>query len=61
MSNKLFQNLVYQMREAVDRDIGIIDEKGTIIACSQLARIGESHHDIIEEISYNFDTITAEG
>ena len=42
MSNKLFQNLVYQMREAVDRDIGIIDEKGTIIACSQLARIGES-------------------
>jgi carbohydrate diacid regulator len=61
MSNKLFQNLVYQMREAVDRDIGIIDEKGTIIACSQLARIGESHRDIIEEISYNFDTITAEG
>ena len=61
MSNKLFQNLVYQMREAVDRDIGIIDEKGTIIACSQLSRIGESHREIIEEISYNFDTMTAEG
>lgn len=61
MSNKLFQSLVYQMREAVDRDIGIIDEKGTIIACSQLARIGENHKEITEEISYNFDTLTADG
>ncbi len=61
MSNKLFQTLVYQMREAIDRDIGIIDEKGTIIACSQLSRIGETHKEIVEEISYNFDTLKADG
>ena len=61
MSSKLFQGLVYQMREAVDRDIGIIDEKGTIVACSQLSRIGENHKEIVEEISYNFDTLTFEG
>ncbi|MBQ0091751.1 MAG: helix-turn-helix domain-containing protein [Clostridiales bacterium] len=61
MSSKLFQGLVYQMREAVDRDIGIIDEKGVIIACSQLSRIGENHKEIVEEISYNFDTLTFDG
>ncbi|MBP5230831.1 MAG: helix-turn-helix domain-containing protein [Clostridia bacterium] len=61
MSNKLFQSLVYQMREAVDRDIGIIDEKGTVVACSQLARIGESHKDILDELSYSFDILRAGG
>ena len=61
MSNKLFQSLVYQMREAVDRDIGIIDEKGTIVACSQLSRIGESHKDILDELSYSFDLLRTGG
>ena len=61
MSNKLFQSLVYQMREAVDRDIGIIDEKGTVVACSQLSRIGESHKDILDELSYSFDILKLDG
>ncbi|HBR30953.1 MAG: helix-turn-helix domain-containing protein [Eubacteriales bacterium] len=61
MSNKLFQGLIYQMKEAIDRNIGIIDDKGVIIACSQLSRIGESHKEILEEVSYTFDTITWEG
>ncbi len=49
------------MKEAIDRNIGIIDDKGVIIACSQLSRIGESHKEILEEVSYTFDTITWEG
>jgi len=61
MSNKLFQGLIYQMKEAVDRNIGIIDEKGVIVACSQLTRIGETHREILEELSYNFDTLTWDG
>lgn len=61
MSNKLFQGLIYQMKEAVDRNIGIIDEKGVIIACSQLTRIGETHREILEEVSYTFDTLTWDG
>ena len=61
MSNKLFQGLIYQMKEAVDRNIGIIDDKGIIIACSQLTRIGEAHREILEEVSYTFDTITWDG
>lgn len=61
MSNKLFQSLIYQMKDSVDRSIGIIDEKGSVIACSSLTRIGESRKDILDEVSYSFDTIVVGG
>ena len=32
MSNRLFQGVVVQMRDAIDRTIGVIDESSTIIA-----------------------------
>ena len=41
MSNRLFQGIVHQMRDAIDRTVGVIDESGAIIACSDLGRIGE--------------------
>ncbi len=41
MSNRLFQGVLHQMRDAVDRTIGIIDESGAVISCSDLSRIGE--------------------
>lgn len=41
MFNKLFQGLVRQMSGAVDRTVGIIDENSTIIACSEINKIGE--------------------
>ncbi len=57
MSNKLFQGLIYQMREAVDRTIGIIDDKGVVIACSQLAKIGSVQKEILDELSYSYETL----
>ena len=42
MSNRLFQGVIHQMREAIDRTIGVMDENYTIIACSELGRIGET-------------------
>ena len=42
MSNRLFQSVIHQMKDAVDRTIGVIDESGSIIACSELGRIGEA-------------------
>ncbi len=41
MSNRIFQGLVHQMKDAVGRTLGVIDETGTIIACSELSKIGE--------------------
>ena len=37
MSNRLFQGVIHQMRDAIDRTIGVIDETSVIIACSELA------------------------
>ncbi len=42
MSNRLFQGIIHQMGESIERVVGVIDENATIIACSDLSRIGES-------------------
>lgn len=47
MSNKLFQGIIHQMKETIDRDIGVVDESSMIISCSDLSRIGE----IVENVS----------
>ncbi len=44
MSNRLFQGVIHQMKEAIDRVFGVVDENGIIIACSELTRIGENLH-----------------
>ncbi len=41
MSNRLFQSVIHQMKDTVESAIGVIDETGTVIACSELGRIGE--------------------
>ncbi len=41
MANKLFQSIVSQMHATIGRVIGVIDGQGTVIACSDLTRIGE--------------------
>lgn len=41
MSNRLFQGIIHQMKDAIDRTIGVVDENSTIIACSELGKIGE--------------------
>lgn len=40
MSSKIFQNVIIQMKDAVDRTIGIVDEQGFVVASSELAMIG---------------------
>ncbi|MBO4322621.1 MAG: helix-turn-helix domain-containing protein [Clostridia bacterium] len=48
MANRLFQSIIHQMKDAVDRVIGVIDETGTVIACSDLVRIGEQKADFAQ-------------
>jgi len=61
MSNRLFQTLIHQMKDVVGKTIGVIDENGIIIACSELGRVGESRQRIKEELSYSLDKLTYEG
>ena len=50
MSNRLFQGVIHQMRDAIDRTIGVVDETSVIIACSELGRIGEVNDSITAEV-----------
>ena len=50
MSIRLFQGVIHQMRDAIDRTIGVIDETSVIIACSELGRIGEVNDSITADV-----------
>ncbi len=61
MSNRLYQTVLHQMKDVIGRTIGIIDENGIVIACSELSKIGESKQRIREELSYSADSVVYEG
>lgn len=50
MSNRLFQGIIHQMKDAINRTVGVIDSSAVIIACSELGRIGEVQPDITSEM-----------
>ncbi len=49
------------MKDVVERTIGVIDENGIIIACSEQGKIGESSQRVREELAYSSDFVTLEG
>ncbi len=61
MSNRLFQSVIHQMKDAVERTIGVIDETGVIIACSELVKIGEVRQSVREDLAYSSDVVTVAG
>ena len=61
MSNRLFQSVIYQMKDAVERVIGVIDENSVIISCSELGKIGEIKQGIKDELAYSNDVICVNG
>ena len=40
MSSRIFQGVIVQMKDATERCIGVVDEQGFVIACSELSMIG---------------------
>ena len=61
MSNRLFQGVVHQMWEAAGRNIGVIDETMTIIACSDLTRVGEAVGTITSDAFTTQDAVAVDG
>ena len=53
MSSRIFQSVIIQIKEATDRCIGIIDDQGFVITCSELPMIG-SRLDDFSSMSYDF-------
>ena len=61
MSNRLFQGVIYQMKDAFDRVIGVIDENGIIISCSDLGKMGDVRQGVREELSFSSEFMTIDG
>ncbi len=57
MANRLFQGVIHQMKDAIDRTFGVVDESFTIIASSELGKIGET----VPEFIASGDTYTGNG
>lgn len=62
MSSRIFQSVVLQMKDSTDRAIGVIDSEGTVVACNELAGIGERWPASVEAINRASDgPVTFEG
>jgi len=61
MSNRLFQSVVHQMKDTIDRTIGVVDVDGIIVSCSEVARIGEVVSGVKEELFYTGEAFAAAG
>ena len=49
------------MKDAVNRIIGVIDENGVVVACSELVKIGEVRATLREEIAYASEGVVVGG
>ena len=61
MSSRLFQGIIHQMRDSIDRVTGVIDENGVVIACSELVKIGETVPGVREELGYSAEATVLDG
>lgn len=53
MSNRIFQGVMQRTRDTVGRTVGVIDENGIVIACSEYSQIGETRLGVREELAYS--------
>ncbi len=51
MVNKVFQGVLFQMQEALGCVAGAVDETGVVVACTDLARIGETIPGVPEQMA----------
>ena len=59
MSSRVFQSVIIQMKDATDRCIGVADEQGFVIACSELSLIGSHLDDMVPAVGEEREQIFA--
>ena len=53
MSGRVFQSVVLQMKDGTDRAIGVVDSDGTVVACNELALMGEQWSEVVENSNHS--------
>ena len=49
------------MKDAFDRVIGVIDENGVVISCSDLGKMGDIRNGVREELSFSTEFMPVGG
>ena len=61
MASRLFQSIILQMKDSVNRTMGIVDAGGIVIACTDLSSIGEMRKDAATNVALSGDVVRAGG
>ena len=61
MSNRIFQSVIAQLKEATERTIGVIDADGVVVSCSEPALNGEKWQDAVLKLGSVQDGIAVCG
>ena len=51
MSSRMFQGVVLQLKDSVNRMVGVVDADGIVVACSELTCIGEHWSGVVAAIN----------
>ena len=46
MSARVFQNVINQLKESVDKTICVLDNSGVVIACTDIVNVGKERPDL---------------
>jgi len=61
MLNKLYKDVISQMKVSIDRVIGVVDSTATVVACSNTSKIGESNEYVVLDIAENPEVFVRDG
>ncbi len=55
MTNHIFSDVIQQMKAATDRQIGVIDAEGTVVACSDAEQLGAKYPKLARVVALSDD------
>lgn len=58
MTNYIFTDVIQQLKAATDRQLGVIDAEGTVVACSDPGQVGSKLPKLARIVSLSDDQIT---
>ena len=61
MSNRIFQSVIAQLKEATDRTIGVMDGEGFVVSSSDPTLVGEKWPDAVLKLGAVQDGLTVSG
>ena len=60
MSTRVFQNVINQLKDTIERTVAVIDETGTVIACTDLSRVGEKHPAVLDMFTSDDEVVVSD-